>query len=207
MAKDMKRWAWAWLPAASLLTGAAAADVYTWVDASGNVNVSNLAPPAGARVTNVAHENPAAIARAEAARAAAHEAEVRALADRVDELERVADAAARMPPPAYPLPAAPPPPQYTVTVMPPDVPEPLASSYWAGCTAWDCWQPGWPGWYAAPVVVLSPPLTRGRSRHRPHGGPQHGAGAPPPHGLAMSPAARGVALTPPARASRIVRRG
>ena len=99
---------------------AAAADVYTWVDVHGNVNVSNLAPPAGARVTSVAHESADVIARAEAARKAAQDAEVKALADRVAELERAAEQPMRGPPPVlvagppsgY---GAPPPPQYAVT--------------------------------------------------------------------------------------------
>ena len=36
-----------------LAAGAAHADIYTWVDASGVLNVSNLNPPAGATVTSV----------------------------------------------------------------------------------------------------------------------------------------------------------
>ena len=43
------------------------ADIYTWVDASGSINVSNVAPPEGVRVTSVMHESaPAIAARAEA---------------------------------------------------------------------------------------------------------------------------------------------
>ena len=55
------------------------ADVYTWVDAAGGFNISNLTPPAGARVINVTREaEPNA-----AARDALRDAEVRALAERV----------------------------------------------------------------------------------------------------------------------------
>ena len=36
----------------------ARADIYTWTDAGGRVNISNLAPPEGARVTSVLHETP-----------------------------------------------------------------------------------------------------------------------------------------------------
>jgi hypothetical protein len=38
----------------------ASADISTWVDASGTVNVSNLPPPKNARVTKVEHESPQA---------------------------------------------------------------------------------------------------------------------------------------------------
>ena len=38
---------------------AAQAAIYTWTDASGRVNVSNLAPPEGTRVTSVVPESPA----------------------------------------------------------------------------------------------------------------------------------------------------
>src|SRR5439155_26380625 len=48
------------------------ADIYTWVDASGATNVSNLSPPEGVRVTRVTHENPQKPVRLETARDAAH---------------------------------------------------------------------------------------------------------------------------------------
>src|SRR5947207_10540059 len=37
-------------------SGLARADVYTWTDAKGVQNVSNLAPPEGARVDKVVHD-------------------------------------------------------------------------------------------------------------------------------------------------------
>ena len=46
------------LPAAlagALCVQPAQADVYAWVDASGTINVSNLAPPDGVSVTHVVH--------------------------------------------------------------------------------------------------------------------------------------------------------
>ena len=46
------------LPAAlagALCVQPAQADIYTWVDASGTINVSNLAPPDGVSVTRVVH--------------------------------------------------------------------------------------------------------------------------------------------------------
>ena|SRR6266481_4006108 len=64
------------------------ADIYTWVDASGGVNVSNLAPPEGVRITNVFHATaPRATTRDDNARDAARAAEVQALTQRVRQLE------------------------------------------------------------------------------------------------------------------------
>ena len=60
------------------------ADLYTWVDASGGVNVSNLAPPEGVRITNVIPASPTAT---HDAREAVRDAEVQALAKRVRQLE------------------------------------------------------------------------------------------------------------------------
>jgi len=60
------------------------ADLYTWVDASGGVNVSNLAPPDGVRITNVIPASPTAT---HDAREAARDAEVQALTKRVRQLE------------------------------------------------------------------------------------------------------------------------
>ena len=64
------------------------ADLYTWVDASGGVNVSNLAPPKGARITNVIVATaPKTTTRDDDAREAARDAEVQALTKRVRQLE------------------------------------------------------------------------------------------------------------------------
>src|ERR1700693_2583337 len=60
------------------------ADLYTWVDTSGGVNVSNLAPPEGVRITNVTPASPNAT---HDAREAARDAEVQALTTRVRQLE------------------------------------------------------------------------------------------------------------------------
>jgi hypothetical protein len=184
---------------AALIATPAMADVYTWVDASGNVNVSNLAPPAGARVTAVAHESAGAAARAEAARKAAQEAEVRALSERVAELENAAQAS-RMAPPVYGPPpgmiaaapyAAPPPaprPQFVVTTMPSedyDASPPGYACAWAGCPL------PFAGGYYAPIVVV-PPLFN--HRHDRHGRRDHVA--PAPHVVGT-----------PARPPRMTRRG
>jgi hypothetical protein len=135
------------------------ADIYTWVDASGTVNVSNLAPPEGARVTRVTHASPPAItARADAAREAAHQAEVQALAERVRQLEDDADLARRpapapieyravAPPPVIQYIVVPPTPQYAVNPAPP---API------GCdpAGFECGFWGIPGFYPTSVVVL-----------------------------------------------------
>ena len=64
------------------------ADIYTWVDASGVVNVSNLAPPENVRLTDVIHASaPKTTSREDAARDTARDAEVQALAERVRQLE------------------------------------------------------------------------------------------------------------------------
>ena len=89
-----------WLFAGWLAAGVALADVYTWVDPSGNLNVSNLTPPAGGRVARVTHESAEVIARAEALRKSAEEREMRALSARVAQLERAAEKACAAPPPA-----------------------------------------------------------------------------------------------------------
>ena len=60
------------------------ADLYTRVDASGRVNISNLAPPDGVRITNVIPASPTATRDA---REAARDAEVQALTKRVRQLE------------------------------------------------------------------------------------------------------------------------
>ena len=148
------------------LAGAAAvqlahADIYTWVDASGTINVSNLAPPEGVDVTRVTHESPSA-ARDEAARAAAaHQAEVQALEERVGQLENEVEFARRTAPPVdYRAVPAPPVIQYIVEPAPPVMPyalEPAPAPY-AGCDpSWtDCGSWWMPGFYGASVVVLRP---------------------------------------------------
>src|ERR1700687_3450705 len=63
------------------------ADLYTWVDASGGVNVSNLAPPEGARITNVIPASPPKTTTRDDPREAVRDAEVQALTKRVRQLE------------------------------------------------------------------------------------------------------------------------
>jgi len=91
----------------SLAASLAHAEIYTWVDASGVTNVSNLPPPDGVKVTKVQRSLPPEIlAREDAARDAARQAEAQAFAARA----RLEDEARQMPPPDYRPPMLPPPP-------------------------------------------------------------------------------------------------
>ena len=151
------------------------ADIYTWVDASGTINVSNLAPVEGVRVINVMHASaPATATRDDAARDAARQAEVQALAERVRQLEDEAELARRQVPPqveyrAIPAPPvmqyvvdlAPPPAQYAVNVAPPA--NTGCDPTWMDCGLW--WVPGI---YPTRVVVLRAPNFR--RFHPVHGG-------------------------------------
>jgi hypothetical protein len=144
------------------------ADIYTWVDTSGAINVSNLTPPVGARVTSIIHASAPEAARDAAAREAGRQTEVQALNDRMRQLESEVELASRQaPPPDYrPLPApavvqyfvnaAPPPEQYAVDTTAPAYAG--CNPGWIGCSGW------WP--YPAIVVVGAPNF---RPSHPGHG--------------------------------------
>lgn len=147
------------------------ADIYTWVDASGTINVSNLAPPDGVSVTNVIHEStPAGGAADNTARDAAREAQVQALTMRVGQLEDEVEFARRQVPPPVVYPVIPPPPpmmQYVADLAPPPMeyggdstPPAFAGCdpSWAGCGAW--WVPSY---YPVSAIVLRGP-NFGRNR-------------------------------------------
>jgi len=148
------------------------AEIYTWTDASGKVNVSNLAPPEGVTVTRVTPAPPPRIAMAaDAAREAARQAEMVALAERARELEmqllservrhlerEVEQSRSEVPPEiAYPSSAVVPTVQYVVEAPPPP-PSPGCDPAWMGCGLW--WGTGF---YPASVVVASAP-----NLHRSH---------------------------------------
>ena len=140
------------------------ADIYTWTDSSGNVNLSNRLPPEGARVTNVFREDPAVRASAEAARAATQREELRALSDRVKQLEHDLDDAKRPAPApvvyAPPAPAAAPAPYPSVIAQ--TFVTPATPAYGDCSNPWaSCFSPGSFGFYPSGVVVLS-----GRPPHR-----------------------------------------
>jgi hypothetical protein len=133
-----------WIVAGFVLAvaaGPARADIYTWVDKDGITNVSNLPPPDDVRVTKVARAAPKDPAR----EAAARQAEMRALRERVDELSKEVEEARStgMPPPDAPAPvmayapAPAPAPTVVVTVVnqQPAQPEYVSSGcdYLGGC--------------------------------------------------------------------------
>jgi hypothetical protein len=167
------------------------ADIYTWADSSGVINVSNLSPPDGVRVISVARALPeSAVAREIAARDAARRAETQALEERVRQLE--SEAVARRQPPTqviYPPILATPPMQYWSEPAPSSVQyvsiaPPAYNSYnqgcdpgWLGCSGW------FPGFYPSVVYVRAPALRHGFPANpirpgnpmRPHfGAPQAG---------------------------------
>ena len=161
--------------AGTLGVSLAHADVYTWTDQSGRLNVSNLTPPDGVHVSSVVHEDPPAPAVL-AARNAARAAEVEALNARVaqlqDEVER-----AREPAPAPVRVVTPPPVIQDVfnTTPPPVSYQPPQPVYGGGC------DPTWFGCafgYPASVVVLGTSNFRrfhrfDNRRGRPVGRPVH----------------------------------
>ena len=153
----------------ALLAGAIAlppahADVYTWVDQSGSINVSNLAPPGGARVTTVIHASAEATAvRDAAARETARQAETQALAERVRQLEDEVQRASReqqaqveyrlapmLPVITYVVAPAPPAIQYSAYPAPPP-------SYVCDPASIDCGLWGIPGIYPTSIIVLQAP--------------------------------------------------
>jgi hypothetical protein len=151
------------LAALAFTVRGAHADIYTWTDASGSINVSNIAPPDDVHVTKVVHDSPPRPQAAIDAAEAAHQAEVRALNDRVGQLERDADVASRVTSraPAYPPPGAypPQPPVYAATAPTPAI---QYSVYPPESTAQGCdssWNDCGNNWltspiYAAPFFVV-----------------------------------------------------
>jgi len=159
------------------------ADIYTWVDASGSVNVSNLAPPDGVRVISIMRSTPPAATSGETDVDAARQ--TKALEDRVRQLENELSRQEAPPPVAYqPIVVPPvvqyilePPPvfvQYAVSETPP-------ANYGCDPGLLDCGL-GWaPGFYPASVVVLPAPAFR-HLRPVPHG---HNVGAHSPMRTSM----------------------
>ncbi|HTS20426.1 MAG TPA: DUF4124 domain-containing protein [Casimicrobiaceae bacterium] len=171
-------------------------EIYTWVDAAGVTNVSNLPPPDGAKLTKVQHALPPEIlAREDAARDAAQRAEAQALAARVQQLEEEArqapppDYRPVMPPPViqYIVQAPQPPMQQTVEVTPAYAGNGYGGYGYAGygCDpSWfACW---WPGFYPASVIVVDGSHS---NKNRPihHGQNMNGPRLPPPFGPPLVP--------------------
>jgi hypothetical protein len=158
------------LAVAAAMLQLAHADIYTWADASGRVNVSNISPPEGVRVISVSHVSPeAAAARDNAAREAARRADTLALEARVRQLEEEAELARRPPAPqvVYPPIPGPPPMPYRFDIAPPVqygvYSAPPAYTGTAGCdVSWmDCGFGWYPNIYQPSVVFL-----RGRGFRR-----------------------------------------
>jgi hypothetical protein len=175
----------AMLVAGCLVVSGVHADVYTWVDVSGSVNVSNLPPPAGARLLNTTRESAAAKARIEAARDAARHAEIKVLADRVAELESRAAAA-----PAAPVSYAPPPP---VVALPTPAPSPSVVVVMAPTPAYDPQPAPTPvygcAWVGCPLPWTTfgfPPTVFVNT----HPGVRHGPGMRGSHDHAVPPRGR-----------------
>jgi len=151
----------------ALASGIAHADIYTWTDESGRVNVSNLEPPAGAHVSRVTKGPNIRAPDYAAARDAARQAEVAALSEQVRQLQEQVDiarqiAAAQQPPPPVVYRVASPPyvPQWTPPPMPYVEPAPSygCNPSWAGCF-------GWTGYWPSVVVVNAAPRRFSAFRH------------------------------------------
>ena len=153
------------LVASTLGLQVAPSDIYTWADASGSVNVSNLAPPDGARVISVTRTSAADLAREKAARERARRAETQALEERVRQLEEEASARRQTPPQVVYRDIPAPPPQYRIDPAPPPVQYTVFSSapaYSAGCNpGWmDCGFGWFPNFFSTGVVFVRAPTFR-----------------------------------------------
>jgi len=163
----------------------ARADIYTWTDANGRVNISNLAPPDGVQVTSVVRETPKPLVPMQLAAPSAPQQDVQVLSDRVRQLELEVELARRQTPAAAPTiiyanaPAPQPPAQYSYA------PEPAPSyGYGYGYGGYGC-DPSWfgcgfgygyaPYWYPAGIVVV-----RASNFHRNDFGHGRFPGARPP---------------------------
>jgi hypothetical protein len=162
--------------------GAAHADIYTWTDAKGTVNISNVAPPEGVHVTTVMHEDPAALAARAAAAQAARDADMQRLADRVRQLEYEAQYSPRQAPPA--VYAAPAPStsvvQYVMNVAPPQQSQSYGPNGSYGCDPGygydgfdgygygyaNCGGSAFSGFYPYPVYFVGAPFFRNRTPFR-----------------------------------------
>jgi hypothetical protein len=175
MATYLRPEALAFLLAIAFGSQPAHADIYTWVDASGATNVSNLSPPDGARVTRVTHENPLKPLRPDTAPDTMHDAQIQALSERVQQLQHEVELARTYAPPsqamAYPAIPPAPAPGYAVDVMP------------APTSSYDPSFGDSGYWWAQPVYPANVVVVRAQSFRRAY--PFHGA-----HHFAMQPPAQ-----------------
>ena len=120
----------------------ARADIYTWTDAAGRVNISNLSPPDGAKITSVLRESPKPPVAIPVAVAPPPQPDVEALAARVRQLEWEAELAKRQaaaPTIIYAAPPAQQPVQYPVYA-----PEPAPAPNYGYGNGYGC-DPSWAG--------------------------------------------------------------
>ena len=132
------------------------ADIYTWIDESGTVNVSNLNPPEGLQVTKIVHEIPRTIvAPPLAVSSTAPSVDVQVLAGRVRQLEYEVELAKRQVSPVMEYVAVPMSPtmQYGVEVAP-------QASYGCDSGLNGCWGGLGFGAYPMGIVVLGAPTFR-----------------------------------------------
>ncbi|HEV8500526.1 MAG TPA: DUF4124 domain-containing protein [Casimicrobiaceae bacterium] len=204
----------------------ARADIYTWVDASGTLNVSNLAPPSGVHVIDVVvHHDPPPVPPAppNAALDAARDAELQALNARVEALRDEVDQAHRRLAAQADDWSATPPAQEPVY----DTGDPSGYGYDTGAVTqasvgcdpswWGC-AFGYPyGLYGYPVVIVAANARNVRRGHGVHPAPVrpphpgHAPGPQPhsmgtPHSMGQPPRAMGSAtqgMAPPPRAAGV----
>ncbi len=172
--------------AGTLFLLSARPDMYVWTDKAGVMNVSNLLPPEGVRLVSVTRAAPKDPAQEAAFRDAAREAEMRALNQRVQQLQAEVEQVRREPLPPAPMlqPQAPAPPApYVIVVSPP---APVYAQPVAGCDyPWgNCGSGHWPGFYPASVVVV-------RDRHFRHHHPIHHGHPRPVGGMNIPSKPRG----------------
>jgi Domain of unknown function (DUF4124) len=146
----------------SLNASVARADIYTWTDGNGRVNISNLTPPEGAHVTSVVRETPKPLVPMALAVTSAPQQDVQSLNDRVRQLELEVELAKRQTPPTVIYASAPasPPVQYSYA------PEPAPAPSYGYGNGYGC-DPSWfgcgfgygyaPYWYPGSVVVVRTP--------------------------------------------------
>jgi hypothetical protein len=141
------------------------ADIYTWTDASGRVNISNVEPPQDVHPRRIA-QTPVQKKESDAARAATQASEVEALKARVAELESQVELAQQesAPPLAYPI-AAPVAPR--VVVVTPPAPPPIAYAPPPDVAPCDPLVFGCPAFgYPVNVVVIKQPRFHRHDRFR-----------------------------------------
>jgi Domain of unknown function (DUF4124) len=171
--------------AGTLFPLSARPDMYVWTDNAGVMHVSNVPPPEAVRMVSVTRAVPKNPTQEAAFRDAAREAEVRALNERVQQLQAEVEQVRREPPPPV-LQAQTPAPPYVIVVSPP--PAPVYEQPVAGCDyRWGNCGFGflWPGFLPASVVVVG-------DRHFRHPHPIH-------HGHARLAGRMNVPSSPPAR--------